>query len=339
MITSEEKLLQQRAQLMSRITNAGDVGFEALALDVFAFQAANNPVYRAYLQHPGVMPRAVRHLEEIPFLPISAFRHYDVQTLSWEPEIVFTSSGTTGTQSSRHLLRESSWYLGNARRCFSQFYGHTAQYALLALLPAYLERTGSSLVYMVQDFVARSPFEQSGFFLHDTQALRRTLRHCRDMGIPTILLGVSFALWDFVEEEPLDFPDLIVMETGGMKGRREEITREALHGILKKGFGVAAIHSEYGMTELLSQAYSHGQGVFQCPPTMRAFLRDIYDPFEQVPPGRTGLLNIIDLANLDTISFIATDDLGRIMPDGGFEVIGRLDHSEIRGCNLMVNAQ
>jgi phenylacetate-coenzyme A ligase PaaK-like adenylate-forming protein len=339
LITSEEKLLKQRAGLMARIANITDAGFDSLALAVFTFQAANNPIYGAYLRDLGVKPQSVKRLEEIPFLPISAFRHHDVQTLSWAPELVFTSSGTTGAQSSRHLLRQTSWYRDNARRCFSQFYGKPGQYALLALLPAYLERTGSSLVYMAQDFIASSAFGQSGFFLHDTQALRRVLEDCRSLGIPTILLGVSFALWDFVEAGRLDFPGLIVMETGGMKGRREEITRESLHDILRQGFGTTAIHSEYGMTELLSQAYSKGEGRFHCPSTMRVSIRDIYDPFEQVPRGRSGLLNITDLANLDTISFIATDDLGRSMPDGGFEVIGRLDHSEIRGCNLLVNSR
>lgn len=315
----------------------GSGDFEEVALEVFRFQSEHNPNYRAFLQMPGILRGPVVQLEDIPCMPISVFRSQEVQTLTWAPETVFTSSGTTGIQSSRHLVRTLSWYASNALRCFSYFYGPVEQYAVLALLPAYLERSGSSLVYMAQDFIQRSRYPESGFFLHDQHALRQVLERCRDRGIPTLLLGVSFALWDFAESGGVDFPELIVMETGGMKGRREEITREALHEILKKGFGVAAIHSEYGMTELLSQAYSKGNGIFHCPPSMRVLVREIYDPFGMAPPGRSGLLNIIDLANLDSLSFIATDDLGRALPDGGFEVIGRLDYSEIRGCNLMVN--
>ena len=337
MIKKKKKLEALRAQLQSRIVELEHGDFEALALEVFHFQSEYNPYYRAFLEMPGILRGPVQCLEDIPCMPISAFRYEQVQTLSWVPEVVFTSSGTTGMQSSRHLVRELSWYSANAIRCFSCFYGPVEQYAILALLPAYLERSGSSLVYMAQDFIERSAHSESGFFLHDQDRLRRVLEQCRSQGIPTLLLGVSFALWDFAASGGVDFPELIVMETGGMKGRREEITREALHEILKEGFGVSAIHSEYGMTELLSQAYSQGNGVFHCPPSLQVRVREVYDPFEMALPGRNGLLNIIDLANLDTLSFIATDDLGRILPSGGFEVIGRLDYSELRGCNLMVN--
>lgn len=337
LIKNRKKLVELRALLQSQIASLQSGDFEEIALQVFRFQSEYNPYYRDFLAMPGILRRPVQCLEDIPCMPISVFRSQEVQTLSWVPEAVFTSSGTTGMQSSRHLVRELSWYSANALRCFSQFYGPVEQYAVLALLPAYLERSGSSLVYMAQDFIQRSPYLESGFFLHEQDKLRRVLEQCRDQGIPTLLLGVSFALWDFVESSGIDFPELIVMETGGMKGRREEITREALHEILKEGFGVSVIHSEYGMTELLSQAYSQGNGVFHCPPSLQVRAREIYDPFEMALPGRSGLLNIIDLANLDTLSFIATDDLGRMLPGGGFEVIGRLDYSEIRGCNLMVN--
>jgi len=337
LIKKGKKLTELRRMLQSRIAHIASEEFEEIALEVFRFQSEYNPDYKAFLQMPGILRGPVERLEDIPCMPISVFRSQEVQTLIWPPEAVFTSSGTTGMQSSRHLVRELAWYASNARRCFSSFYCPVEQYAVLALLPAYLERSGSSLVYMAQDFIQRSRYPESGFFLHDQLALRQVLERCQDRGIPTLLIGVSFALWDFAESIGVDFPELIVMETGGMKGRREEITREALHEILKKGFGVATIHSEYGMTELLSQAYSQGKGVFHCPPPMRVLVREIYDPFEMVVPGRSGLLNIIDLANLDTLSFIATDDLGRMLPGGGFEVIGRLDYSEIRGCNLMVN--
>ncbi len=337
MIKKRKKLEALRTQLQSRIADLGGWDFEELALEVFRFQSEHNPHYRAFLEMPGILRGPVQRLEDIPCMPISVFRHHEVQTLSWKPEVIFTSSGTTGVQSSRHLVRSLSWYSANALRGFSRFYGPVEQYAVLALLPAYLERSGSSLVYMAQDFIQRSSYPESGFFLYDQDMLRQVLERCRDRRIPTLLLGVSFALWDFAASGGVDFPELIVMETGGMKGRREEITREALHEILKEGFGVSAIHSEYGMTELLSQAYSQGNGVFHCPHSLQVRVREIYDPFEMALPGRSGLLNIIDLANLDSLSFIATDDLGRMLPGGGFEVIGRLDYSEIRGCNLMVN--
>lgn len=336
MINLEQKLLSQRSQLLEQIRQITAADFDALALEVFRFQAAHNAVYREFVRLLGINPDEVRTPEQIPYLPISAFKHHELQTLSWTPATVFTSSGTTGMQTSRHLLRDEDWYAANARRGFTHFYGDPGNYCFLALLPSYLERSGSSLVYMAQDFIRRSSYPESGFFLHDTYALHRVLAHCRDHRIPTVLLGVSFALWDFAESHPIHFPELIVMETGGMKGRREEITREALHEILKEGFGVQAIHSEYGMTELLSQAYAQADGVFHAAPTMRIRIRDMYDPLALQETGRTGLIDIADLANIDTLSFIATDDLGKILPEGGFQVLGRLDYSDLRGCNLMV---
>lgn len=324
-----------RNRLKNRIQSLPDEDFEAAALEVFRFQAEYNPLYARYLELVQVGPEQVSALERIPFLPIELFKHYNIQTGVWEPERVFTSSGTTGQIASRHLLRDPDWYRLQARRTFAQRYGPLEGYCFLALLPSYLERSGSSLVFMAEDFIGQSRYAASGFYLHDTQALAEALSQCRQNRIPTVLLGVSFALLDLAEQHPMDLEGVILMETGGMKGRREEITREALHAQLRQAFGVPAVHSEYGMTELLSQAYSTG-GYFQPGPAMRVLAREATDPFAIQAPGKNGALNIIDLANVDTVSFIATDDLGRVRPDGAFEVLGRLDHSDIRGCNLMV---
>ncbi|MBK6948668.1 MAG: acyl transferase [Haliscomenobacter sp.] len=322
--------------LKERIRTCQPEDFEDLALDVFAFQAAFNPVYCRFLNLLHVDPAEVKGLEEIPFLPISVFKLYLLKTQEWIPQMVFQSSGTTGTEPSRHAVRDTEWYLEQSKRGFAQYYGQPSDYCFFALLPSYLERANSSLVWMAEDFIRASRYRQSGFFLHDHEKLRDLLRGNKAAKVPTVLIGVSFALLDLIEEGPVSFPELIVMETGGMKGRREEITREDLHGRLKAGFGVRVIHSEYGMTELLSQAYSKGEGVFFASPAMRIVLRDLYDPFALPRPGQTGAINVIDLANLDTISFIATDDLGRDFPGGGFQVLGRLDYSDLRGCNLMV---
>lgn len=328
--------MDQRAILKERIRICQPQDFEDLALDVFAFQAAFNPVYQQFLDLLHVAPASVKEPEAIPFLPISAFKFNLLQSLEWTPQMVFQSSGTTGVESSRHAVRDHEWYLEQARRGFSQFYGQPSDYCFFALLPSYLERANSSLVLMAEDFIRASRYEQSGFFLHDHEKLRALLYKNKATRIPTVLIGVSFALLDLIEEAQVHFPELIVMETGGMKGRREEITREDLHDRLMAGFGVRSVHSEYGMTELLSQAYSQGEGLFFSSPTMRIVLRDLYDPLAQPEPGQTGAINVIDLANIDTISFIATDDLGREFPGGGFQVLGRLDNSDLRGCNLLV---
>jgi phenylacetate-coenzyme A ligase PaaK-like adenylate-forming protein len=328
--------MDQRTILKERIRVCQPQDFEDLALDVFAFQAGSNPVYRRFLDLLHIVPAEVKELEAIPFLPISAFKFHLVQTLEWTPQMVFRSSGTTGTEPSRHAVREPEWYLEQARRGFAQFYGQPSEYCFFALLPSYLERANSSLVLMAEDFIRESRYEQSGFFLHEHEKLRNLLHANHAAQIPTVLIGVSFALLDLIEDVPVHFPELIVMETGGMKGRREEMTREDLHHRLKAGFGVDAIHSEYGMTELLSQAYSKGEGLFFTAPAMRLVLRDLYDPFAQPGPGQTGAINVMDLANLDTVSFIATDDLGKEHPGGGFQVLGRLDNSDLRGCNLLL---
>jgi hypothetical protein len=259
-----------------------------------------------------------------------------VQSGDWEAETVFTSSGTTGQQPSRHFVRDRGFYLRNARRGFEGLYGPVADWCVLALLPSYLERRGSSLVAMADHFIQLSHRPESGFFLHDLDRLAEVLQDCRAVGKKTLLLGVSFALLDFAERHAMDLGGVVVMETGGMKGRRREMTRGELHALLKAAFRLDAIHSEYGMTELLSQAYAPGDGLFRPAPTLRFLATELQDPFQPVGPGRTGILNAVDLANLDTCAFIATEDLGRVHADGRFEVLGRADAAEMRGCNLLV---
>lgn len=326
-----------RNDLIRRVeTTAGEMFDDLLALDVFQYQSRHNALYRQYLSLLGVSPEAITRVEDIPFLPIRFFKSHLIQTGAWEPALAFASSGTTAAATSRHLLRDPDFYRRNARRGFAHFYGPVEDYCVLALLPSYLERSGSSLVFMAEDFIRQSRYPESGFFLYNTEELVGILAGCKKNAVPTLLLGVSFALWELAEQHPMGLGGVAIMETGGMKGRRREITREELHGILKAAFHVETIHSEYGMTELLSQAYSRGGGLFRPAPTMRVLAREITDPFTLQQSGKTGALNIIDLANLDTISFIATDDLGRVYEDGSFEVLGRLDASDARGCNLLV---
>lgn len=337
--TASQQLKQRIRRLAEapREHGAPSDAFAALALEVFQHQAAHNALYARYLELLRVDPASVRSVEAIPFVPIELFKHYSIQTGQWLPAQVFTSSGTMGQQASRHLLKDPDWYRWSARLGFSRQYGRPVEeFCFLALLPSYLEREGSSLVAMMADFIEASRYAQSGFYLRQTEALLEALHTCRQQQIPTVLLGVSFALLDLAEAAPMDLSGIIVMETGGMKGRRAEITREELHRRLCQAFQTPRIHSEYGMTELLSQAYAQENGLFRPSPTMAARCREATDPFQWQAPGRSGALNIIDLANVDTISFIATDDLGKAYPDGSFEVLGRLDHSDIRGCNLMV---
>lgn len=325
-----------RSHLYDLIQKLRPDQFEMLALQVFRFQARFNPLYAQFLDLLHIDASKIQRLEHIPCLPIQLFKQYDIKTGEWPDEAVFSSSGTTGAQTSRHAVRSLADYSSNTQRGFEAFYGPLSKYCFLALLPAYLEREGSSLVYMVEEFVRLSPYPQSGFYLYDHDALRKTLVECAAKKIPTVLIGVSFALWDLAETGTLNFPELIVMETGGMKGRRRELTRSELHEILSNGLGIQSIHSEYGMTELLSQAYSKGAGIFYPSPTMRVWTREVYDPFTPTSTARTGVLNIIDLANLDTISFISSEDLGKVYADGSFEVLGRLDAGDIRGCNLLL---
>lgn len=310
-----------------------DAEFEAAALDIFRFQAAYCAPYKEYISYLDIDPGKISRAGDIPFLPIELFKSHRVYAGQKEPETVFTSSTTTGQIPSRHYVADLSLYEKSFTEGFTRFYGNPAEYTILALLPNYLERSGSSLVYMADRLITAG--EGGGFFLNDHQALIRSMEKAAEEGKKTLLLGVSFALWEVAEKYRFDFPGLTVMETGGMKGRREEITREELHAILSHSFGVEKIHSEYGMAELLSQAYSSGEGLFRCPPWMRISVRDTYDPLESVPNGRTGGINIIDLANAYSCSFIETQDLGVLYPDRAFRVQGRIDKSEIRGCNLM----
>jgi len=311
--------------------------FEQTALQVFRFQAENCAVYREFITNLKVDIDGVDTIEKIPFLPISFFKSHEVLSSSDKVQVTFTSSGTTGMINSRHLVTDVSWYEESFRRAFDLFYGDIRDYCVLALLPSYLEREGSSLIYMAEDLVKRSKNPNSGFYLYNHDDLFDQLKRQLGTKKPTLLIGVTFALLDFVEQYPIDFPELIVMETGGMKGRRKEMIREELHQTLCKGFGVNAIHSEYGMTELLSQAYSNGSGIFNCPPWMKIITRDTNDPMTLLDNEKTGGINVIDLANINSCSFIATQDLGRIYQDGSFEVLGRFDNSDIRGCNLLVS--
>ncbi|WP_345955371.1 acyl transferase [Mucilaginibacter sp. PAMB04168] len=310
--------------------------FNEAALQVFAYQAHNCHIYRQFLQGLNIDPQSVKQLTDIPFLPIEFFKNHKVVSTTHDPELIFTSSGTTGMITSSHYIADVSWYQQSFRQAFELFYGDVKQYCILALLPAYLERAGSSLVYMADDLIKQSAHPDSGFYLYNHEDLQQQLLKLKQSGTPTLLIGVTFALLDFVERYPIDFPQLIVMETGGMKGRRKEMIREELHAILCQGFGVEAIHSEYGMTELLSQAYSKGYGIFNCPPWMRIQTRDTNDPASYVSLGKTGGINVIDLANINSCSFIATQDLGKIYDDQSFEILGRFDFSDIRGCNLLI---
>ncbi|WP_316765194.1 acyl transferase [Pedobacter frigiditerrae] len=310
--------------------------FNEVALTVFEHQAKNCQVYHDYISHLKVNPSSIKNYKEIPFLPISFFKSHQVLSTNQEPQIVFSSSGTTGQITSKHLVSDVSIYEQSFNKAFEQFYGNPKDICILALLPSYLEREGSSLIYMVDDLLKQSQHPQNGYFLNDLEKLFNTLTDLKKANQKTILIGVTYALLDFVEQFQIDFPALIVMETGGMKGKRKEMVREELHGILTSGFGVKHIHSEYGMTELLSQGYSYGEGIFNCPPWMKILLRDTSDPLSLLQNRQSGGINIIDLANINSCSFIATQDLGRIYEDGRFEVLGRFDNADIRGCNLLV---
>lgn len=323
-------------QLLAAVQNVNEHNFEQVALRVFRYQYESNVLYREFVDLLNILPKTVDRLSKIPFLPIECFKHFEIKSGEWASEIVFTSSGTTGQKTSKHHVRSIEKYLSNTRRGFHHFYNSVEAYCVLALLPSYLERQGSSLIAMADDFIKRSKYAESGFFLHNVDELVTILKKCQQENRPTILLGVSFALLDLAEFHTLDLSNIILMETGGMKGRRKEIIRSDLHKILCTAFNVPHIHSEYGMTELLSQAYSKGEGVFYPSPSMKILIRDVSDPFTYLNSGRTGGINIIDLANIDSCAFISTSDLGKIRPEGSFEVLGRFDNSDVRGCNLMV---
>lgn len=310
--------------------------FEKIALKVFRNQYDNNTVYRNFCSFLNRDKQNVKAITEIPFLPIQFFKSHEVVSSTDPVQITFTSSGTTGMVTSRHLVTDLSYYEQSFRLAFSQFYGNIEDYAVLALLPSYLEREGSSLIYMAEDLINSSNNPDSGFYLHNYDELITKLEALDNAGQNVLLIGVTYALLDLVEMKGFKLKNTIIMETGGMKGKRKEMIREELHDILCKGFGVSKIHSEYGMTELLSQAYSLGDGIFECPPWMDILIRDTEDALSYIDTGKTGGINVIDLANINSCSFIATQDLGKKYPNQSFEVLGRFDNSDIRGCNLMV---
>lgn len=310
--------------------------FEKIALKVFRYQHENNKVYREFCDFLNTDVQKVKSLEKIPFLPIQFFKSRDVLSSQDKIQETFTSSGTTVMITSQHLVTDVSIYEQSYRLAFSNFYGNIEDYVVLALLPSYLERKGSSLIYMVKDLIEMTNNESSGFYLHNYDELIAKLIELDSSGQNVLLIGVTYALLDLIEKQNFELKNTIIMETGGMKGKRKEIIREELHNILCSGFGVNSIHSEYGMTELLSQAYSMGNGIFECPSWMQILIRDTEDALTYVEYGKTGGVNVIDLANINSCSFIATQDLGKKYSNNSFEILGRFDNSDIRGCNLMV---
>ena len=317
-------------------TSSNQKQFDKMALKVFRFQYENNLVYREFCDFLKTDVQKVKTIQQIPFLPIQFFKSHEVVSNSNPIQTTFTSSGTTGLVTSQHLVTDVSIYEESYRKGFSQFYGNIEDYVVLALLPSYLEREGSSLIHMVDDLIQLSNHPDSGFYLHNYDELIEKIIQLDQSGQNVILIGVTYALLDLIEKHSFQLENTIIMETGGMKGKRKEMIREELHQQLCNGFGVKSIHSEYGMTELLSQAYSLGEGIFECPSWMQISIRDTEDALSYVREGKTGGINVIDLANINSCSFIATQDLGKKYSNGSFEVLGRFDHSDIRGCNLMV---
>ncbi len=309
--------------------------FEGLALEIFRFQYQNNPVYQQYVNTMGVVGDTVQHTRQIPFLPIQFFKTHTIKTTPFKPQAVFESSGTTQTINSRHFIKDLRLYRQSFLQNWQQQYGPVQDWCIIGLLPSYLERNNSSLVVMVNALIGLSNHSDSGFYLHDYDKLHAVLQKLEQAKQKTLLLGVTFALLDFAAQYPLPLNNTVVMETGGMKGRREELTRQEVHALLKKAFGSNSIHAEYGMTELLSQAYAPADGIFRCPAWMKVLVRQEDDPFDIQYAGK-GALNIIDLANIYSCSFIATDDIGAVYADGSFNVQGRMDNSDIRGCSLML---
>ncbi len=312
------------------------IEFEKRALEIFQFQAKNNLVYKEFLSYLNIDIQSIKKTEEIPFLPIQFFKSHKVLSSRSIVQRVFLSSGTTGNEQSKHFVTDLAIYEESFTKGFEHFYGPISAYTVLALLPSYLERDGSSLIYMVNNFIQKSKNKKSGFYLNNLEELAQNLIELDKKNEKIFLIGVSFALLDLVEKHKFQLKNTVVMETGGMKGRRKELIREELHQILSKGFGVANIHSEYGMTELLSQAYSKGNGIFECPPWMKILTRDTEDALTILTEGKSGGINVIDLENINSCAFIATQDLGKTYPNGSFEVLGRFDNSDIRGCNLML---
>jgi len=310
--------------------------FNDITLQAFRYQAIKNPIYSQYLRYLDTKVNKISEISEIPFLPIDFFKTHKVITNDIGYKKIFYSSGTTNSIRSKHYISDLSIYETSFVKTFEYFYGDIANYCILALLPTYLENESSSLVYMADYMIKKSKNEHSGFYLNNTDDLVKKLHNLNKTNTPIILLGVSYALLNLAENYPMQLKNTIIMETGGMKGQRKELTRQELHNIFCKQFGVQNIHSEYGMTELLSQAYSKGYGKFFTPPWMKIIIRDSYDPFTFMTNNKSGAINIIDLANINSCSFIETKDLGKINSDNSFEVLGRFDNSDIRGCNLLV---
>lgn len=309
--------------------------FKRVALKVFYYQYEHVETYRQFCQLLKTVPSQIKEINDIPFLPIHFFKNNEIISRGFSPETIFTSSGTTGQITSKHLIADLKTYERSFFKAFDQMYGDPSEYTILALLPSYLERKDSSLIYMVEKLIEESNSPHSGFYLNEIEDLTEKLLLLEENNQKTILIGVSYALLDLIESKRFILKNTIIMETGGMKGRRKEMVKEELHKILKEGFGVEQIHSEYGMTELLSQAYSIGDGIFQCPPWMKILTRDTEDARTYVE-GKTGGINVIDLANLYSCAFIATQDLGKLQKNAKFEILGRFDNSDVRGCNLMV---
>jgi phenylacetate-coenzyme A ligase PaaK-like adenylate-forming protein len=306
------------------------------SLDLFRYQSEKVPVYRDFINCLGINKPAIVSVNQIPFLPIGFFKTHKVIGDGRKEEVVFTSSGTTGSEQSKHYVADVTLYKECFLEGFHYFYGPVKEYCILALLPSYMEREGSSLIFMCSELIKQSGHPDSGFYLYEHEKLIDKLKKLQAEKQKTIMIGVSFALLELARENNVDLSEIIMMETGGMKGREKEVPRAELHEILKKSFKLKSVHSEYGMTELLSQAYSKGEGIFNCPPWMRVLISDIHDPFTILDHGKTGTINIVDLANINSCSFIATSDLGKSYPDGSFEVLGRLDNSDLRGCNLLI---
>ena len=322
----------------TRIFAANDENFNALALEIFRFQYQNNSVYQSYCDAIRVKPADINSITKIPFLPISFFKTHRVTSTEFVPEVIFESSGTTQTINSKHLVKQLDLYQSSFNKTFELFYGSPKDWCILALLPSYLERKNSSLVLMAEELIKASKHSKSGFYLNEFDQLKEVLHQLEQAKQKTLLIGVTFALLDFTVAFPMQLQHTTIMETGGMKGRREEMTRQEVHAVLSEAFKTSAIHSEYGMTELLSQAYSKGNGIFNCPSWMKVLVREEDDPFEITAATEktvTGAINVIDLANIYSCSFIATEDAGRLYNDGNFEVLGRLDNTDIRGCSLM----
>jgi phenylacetate-coenzyme A ligase PaaK-like adenylate-forming protein len=321
-----------------RLKFVDENSFSDFSIDLFHFQLENNPVYQKYVRSLDINPESVEGPSEIPFMPISLFKYHKIKTLDWDPKFIFESSGTSGFRSSRHFIEDNNFYKDISSSIFTRIYGNPKDYIILALLPSYLERNNSSLVYMVNYLIELTGSEHSGFYLSNLSELYKKINFLQTSEVKKIMLwGVTFALLDFARNHALNMENMIIVETGGMKGRGEEIVRSDLHEQLFEKLKVSSIHSEYGMTELLSQAYAVDNGKFSCPPWMKVMAREINDPFCLVSAGQQGVLNIIDLANIHSCAFIATEDLGRVYYDGTFEVLGRLDNSDMRGCNLLLS--